>query len=391
MAIVQRKTRTGAVYQVRLQDSDGRWISGGSFATRHQAESADQRLKVTKRKLRLSSIHMRATVSDYFSIWFDSTKDTRASAGWRERQFQMFRDYVAPIMGDVRLHEVKASHGLAVLQATKQLDRADSTCVHVYNLMHKLFQDAVDLHELLERNPIKKSIKPKVVHTEADFLSIEEIRKLASHVVGKPFELAVWIQLLVGARIGEIQGLLWENVDLTRGVIHIRRTFVRNESRDGTLVFKEYPKGKRWHEVAVPPELLAKLGEARTRATNGYVVTSPSNRVIDYGTYLKALKRYCAEAGLKDIGTHGLRHSTPEVWMAFGASRDDIRAMYAHSSGTVTDRYIHFRTSDQLRSLANRVRLFPESSQKPSQGGVGNKASVENKMGPESQPADPIE
>ncbi len=370
MAVILRKTSAGSVFQVRIQDSDGKWIGGGVFDNKRDAVEANQKLKRVKRRFTFSSFSRKITISDYFAVWFDATESMGASPGWRSSQFQMFRDYVEPLIGKCKLHEVTASHGLAVIQRMKkELGRGDATCVHVYILMHKIFQDAIEYHELLERNPINKKIKPSLVHKEADFLTMDEVRKLITYVDGKPYELAVWLQLLIGPRVGEVQGLLWKNVDLKNGIIHIRRTFVRNDSKAGELVFKEYPKGKRWHDIPIPMELLAKLKEAKAAAVTEFVANPPQGGFLEYSRYLKALKKYCQEAKIKSIATHGLRHSTAELWMQHGAGRDDIRAMFAHSSSEVTDRYIHRQSAKQLERFSNTVRLFPESSPKSSQTG----------------------
>ena len=82
--------------------------------------------------------------------------------------------------------------------------------------------------------------------------------------------------------------------------------------------------------------------------------------LLEYGRYLLALKSYLKEVGLKDLATHNLRHSTSGLWMAHGASDQDMRLLFAHSDDKVTQRYIHFQTARQLGKVANVIRIFPE-------------------------------
>jgi integrase len=58
------------------------------------------------------------------------------------------------------------------------------------------------------------------------------------------------------------------------------------------------------------------------------------------------------------IATHGLRHSTSGIYMANGATRDDLYRLFKHSSPPVTERYIHDK-GEQVQKIAKLIRLFP--------------------------------
>lgn len=360
MAIIKRSSKDGHKYQVKLQGSDGRWISE-TFARRRDAEIRDAELKRRKSGGALVTNDLRHLVLDqYFEIWNRDTEGTKASASWRETQLQMYRSYIQPIIGLTRLQAVTPAQILRVIQHTKRLGRASQTVRHVYNLLHKVFRDAVEMHEALDRSPVKRQLKPDIEETESSFLDVTDAKKLLDHVRGKPYEVAVWLGVYVGLRIGEIQALTWDNVDLDRKILFVRRTFVRRENR-----FKEYPKGRRWHEAAIPPELLEALRHERTVSRSPYVASGPAPRPregrpeVCYESYLKALKAYCKELNLKDLATHSLRHSTSALWMEHGASDADMRALFAHSDQKVTERYIHFQTARRLGKVADVIRLFP--------------------------------
>jgi site-specific recombinase XerD len=83
--------------------------------------------------------------------------------------------------------------------------------------------------------------------------------------------------------------------------------------------------------------------------------------MLSYDGYYGALKRYCREAEVPVIGTHGLRHSTSGVYVAHGASRDDLRKLFCHSSNAVTDLYVHDK-GERLDQVA-RV-TYPVPSQR---------------------------
>ena len=105
-------------------------------------------------------------------------------------------------------------------------------------------------------------------------------------------------------------------------------------------------------------ELAELLAEAKTTAETEFVVTSKRGSILPYKWYLKVLKDYCNEAGIPVIATHGLRHSTSELYIHHGATRDDLRKLFANSTPAVTDRYVHDRGTN-LERVANVIRLFP--------------------------------
>ena len=156
--------------------------------------------------------------------------------------------------------------------------------------------------------------------------------------------------------MGKIQALRWSDVDLEDGVIHIRRAYSKHDR-----IFRDYPKGKRQHSKTIPEELLVLLCEAREKAAGDLVVTPPKWKMLDYWDFRRQLLAHCQKAGVTLITAHGLRHSSTELYIAHGATKDDLQRLLAHSSVTTTERYIHDKGT-QLEKVAKVIRIFPESS-----------------------------
>ncbi len=345
-----RKLPSGA-YKPLVRGTDGRWLPLGSFPTRAEAEAAKRRAQDQLASGgNVTADSARLTLDQFFKQWFEGGT-SKASPGWRNDQVEMYIRYVQPLIGAKRLKAIKPVDIAAVMKNAESMGRAPQTRTHIFSLLHKMFRDAVEMFELLDRNPVKRDLKPVIPEKEAPHLKVEQAAKLLQYVRGKEFELAVWLNVYIGMRVGEIQALKWECLDLDRGIVHIRATFVRKEHR-----IKDYPKGKRWHSVQAPPELLELLRKAK--ATSEFVVPSPRRAMMSYNSYYKALQRYCKEAGVPEVATHGLRHSTAAIYRAHGATRDDIYHLFKHSSPSVTARYIHDDT-ERVGEVAKVVRLFP--------------------------------
>lgn len=270
---------------------------------------------------------------------------------------------------NVKLDRLVPSHVAEVLNHMARKGLSEQSRLHAFNLLRKMMGDAVELFQLLPRNPVKRSLKPKVPRKEARHLDLDQTRKLLSYVRDKEYGLAIWIQLYLGLRVGELQALTWDDLDIEKGICRIHRSYVRREGR-----MKDYPKGRRQHSHRIPMELLAFLRKARNNLPQGrwnlaqgkFVVTDTRREMLSYEWYHRTLKRYCKELGLPVLGTHSLRHSTSELYLHHGATPYDLQALFAHSSLDVTERYVHNR-GRSLDRVCNVIQLFEEPEPECSQ------------------------
>ncbi len=349
------KLRNGK-HQVKVIGIDGRWITK-VFLARRDAEVYETDLKKQKHSgVQVTNRAKSITFDEYFVEWFE-TRRNQATSGWRTSQLHFYRDHIREVLGRIPLASVTPQHIARVLNLLAEKRRSEQTRLHIYNLMRKAFSDAIEIFHLLHINPVHRSFKPRLPQKEARFLAVAEVRRLLLHVQDSPYEIAVWLGAYMGLRVGEIQALRWEDIDLDRQVLHVRRSYSKAES-----VTRDYPKGRRQHSHRIPRELVTKLENLKLTATADLVATPPGWRMLDYSNYRRVLMGFCKQAGVGLIATHGLRHSSSEVWMEAGASRDDLRILFAHQDSKTTDRYVHDR-GDRLSKVAGVLQLFPGNAQ----------------------------
>lgn len=368
MAIVKRSSGT---YQVKYRGNDGRWISE-TFPTKREAESFELELKKKKRSgSRITNSGQNLILDEYFALWAETVRG-QSSSGWFKTRKQQYADFVKPLLGNHKLKTIQPPHIAAVLNRMNELGKAAQSRVHVYGLLHKMFRDADETFRLVSFNPVLRSFKPQIPVKEAPHLNLDQVRILLSCVRSRPYGRAVWLHFFLGLRVGELQALRWEDVDLGSGLVHIRRAYVRKER-----VFNEYPKGRKHHSKPIPGELFSVFSELKAESGNSdLVVTSPGYHMLSYEGYQRALVAYCKEFKVPRIGTHGLRHSTAALYLSSGASRHELRNLFAHSSEKVTERYIHHIDSG-LDDVAKVIQLFPGTSQKECSQNVPK--SIDNK------------
>jgi integrase len=346
-------------YQVKIRGTDGRWVTR-TFQSMGEARAYESRLCHEKHEgSPVTNTNNHVTVDEYFQDWF-RTVELSASPGWRYCQRQFYREYIGPILASRKLKSVTPVLIGEVLREMAKRKRSEQTQLHVFNLMRKMFRDAIELYQLLTHNPVLRSMKPKVPRKDAKHLNFTQLTALLDHVRDKEHGLAIWIQAYLGLRVSEVIALKWEDLDLERGLAFIQRSYSRKDSWvKKEKIFKDRPKGGKQHVQVIPSELLEKLQVAEKNRINEYVAATTFNDgALSYEYYLECLKLHCRELEIPEVGTHGLRHSTSELYLHYGATKDDLRQLYAHSTDDMTDRYIH-RPLGNLERLAKVVQLFP--------------------------------
>src|SRR6185436_19027306 len=98
-----------------------------------------------------------------------------------------------------------------------------------------------------------------------------------------------------------------------------------------------------------------RMGSGKNGGARSACCAFPQQEFLSYDGYSKALKRYCRDAGVPEISTHELRHSTAGIWKRFGqASHDDMKMLFA-TQMTVSQ---ESTSTVGMRGLA--IRMFPE-------------------------------
>jgi integrase len=227
---------------------------------------------------------------------------------------------------------------------------SSQSALHAYNILHKMFDDAVEFYELVPASPVKRRFRPRLHRTERNFLSPAESWRLLDVARDHPLGAPIWISLLSGLRPGEVQALRWNAIDFDREQILIRATFNKK-----LRVIQDHPKQKDWGRAPMPKPLADYL-RPRQGDPEAFVCLNAIGGMLSYESFVqKVLPKLCERAGVKRITPHELRHSCTELYVEAGASTEDLRRLLNHKSLTATLRYLH-RTDERLAGIASKIR-----------------------------------
>jgi integrase len=189
-----------------------------------------------------------------------------------------------------------------------------------------------------------KRVPPVATNNEAAGL-LEAVRALDPDWFG----LFTFL-LLTGARRGEAAGLRWEDVDLVRRVVTIRRSY------------NAQPKSGKTPTVPISAELGHALTEHRARSWNPGPLVFPDPRTgnaLIPGTRLhKILDGACARSGVARRRVHDLRHAHASLWLMAGGSLADVQRNLGHSTPVLTsETYGHIAEDHRIREADQRLTL----------------------------------
>ncbi|WP_006522241.1 site-specific integrase [Desulfoscipio gibsoniae] len=206
-------------------------------------------------------------------------------------------------------------------------------------------------------------------------LGESKIPVIVNAVKDTHFEIPVFIALSTGARLGEIIGLQWSDIDLKKGVIHIKHTMERK--KDGSLRLTNTKTVKSRRAVEIGEDTINKLKQHQTRQKEWEVAAEPGKwqkeieivlgkkqknnlvcthqddgRPINPNALSSRFSRIAKKLEL-DIGFHDLRHTHATMLLKAGVHPKIVSERLGHANiGMTLDTYSHVLPTMQKEAAA---------------------------------------
>ena len=117
------------------------------------------------------------------------------------------------------------------------------------------------------------------------------------------FEL-YYIDLATGLRRGELLGLKWNDIDLDKGIIHVRQQVLR---QNGEVVETLLKTKNSYRNIAIGAGTIEVLKGIEQK--DDYVFPSPYGGPMSPDSVFYMLQRVLKRAGLERICFHDIRHT----------------------------------------------------------------------------------
>lgn len=292
----------------------------------------------------------RITFGDWWEQWWPSTVHLRPSTRARDEAYYNRR--IAPTFKEARLDRIDRAALRQWISELRAAGLAPATVHKAAQIVSKVLRAAVD-DGRIARNPAERLELPRIERDEMRFLTPGEVSELAE-AIDPAFRALVYLGAYGGLRLGEMFALRRERLNLLHGRVEVVATLgeVRGQ------IIENAPKTKAGRRsVPLPRVAIEALDEhLRRSAPVDHVFTAPEGGPVRAGQWrTRRWHPACVAAGfgehVKDendrehyrgLRPHDLRHTAVALWIAAGASPNEVASRAGHSSVvTVLDRYGH--------------------------------------------------
>ncbi len=295
------------------------------------------------------------TVGEYLTRWLKDSVRGTVRVSTYEVHRHMIEPHIVPTLGRLKLKDLNPAHVRGFYREKLDSGLSAATVRKMHSVLRKALKQAV-MDGLIPRNVCESVKPPKIERKEITPLDREQAKALLEAAGGDRLAALYVLAVHTGMREGELLGLKWEDADLERGVLRLRRALVREGGKTalGDLKTAKSRRSVRLTRAAADAlrshlerqlEEMGRLGSlyqpgGLVFATESGTLINPSN--LRNRSFKPLLKR----AGLPDICFHDLRHTCATLLLSQGTHPKLVQELLGHATIAMTlDTYSHFLPS----------------------------------------------
>ncbi|WP_431894639.1 tyrosine-type recombinase/integrase [Nonomuraea sp. bgisy101] len=291
--------------------------------------------------------------------------------------------HLIPGIGAHRLDKLQPEHLEKLYAKMQRSGSSAGTAHHVHRTIRAALNEAVRRGHL-SKNPATLAKAPVLSDEEIEPYDVDEIRRLLKAAEELPRNSARWgIALALGLRQGEALGLRWENVDLDKGTLRVRRSRQRPKYAHGcgdkpcgrkpgfcpkreqinqATADTKSKAGRR--TIGLPDELVDLLRKHKAEQDKdreaarqlwqegGWVFTTATGQPVSPYSDYHEWKALLKAAGLRDGRLHDARHTAATVLLILGVPERTVMSIMGWSTSGMAARYQH--VTDGIRQNVAR-------------------------------------
>lgn len=326
------------------QRSDGVYV--GRFVDRYKKRRYvySKDLKIAKRKLEKERYESQNSIfipggnirlTDWFEEYMLLYKVGKVKVTTEYRIRQTYSKCKKNTIGQMYLSDIRALHVQQLVNNMHEAGNSYGTIGLVRSLLNDMFEKAIG-NGFMFINPTKAVVMPKKERYEARYLTDEE-QEMFLEMAKEYYHYDIFCaNLSMGARIGEILGLKWSDIDFENKTIHIQRTlhYAKTKPEEKVHFFVTTPKTETSDRI-IPllPETeeifrRVRSKQLRNRMLKGskwkakgefsdMVFTSADGAPVRYGDVNRTIKQAVVKVNLQEEEVAKLENREPRELKMF--------------------------------------------------------------------------
>ena len=309
------------------------------------------------------------TVGEWMEVWFEDYAKLKV----RPSSHQTYRGYIdnhiRPNIGDIPLEKLtsldlqKLYKKLLTKGRVERLEakgQPKGLSPKTVRNIHQILSSALKLAQeqrIILANPAERCALPKVEHREMKTLPVEQLQSFLREArESGVFEL-YYLELATGLRRGELLGLKWEDIDLQKGDLRVKRQVSRI---NGEVMEAPLKTKNAYRTLPLAEDTIDVLKEQREKVgSSPWVFPSPNGGPISPDSVLHMLHRVLKRAGLPRVRFHDLRHTFATLALQNGVDIKTVSGMLGHfSAGFTLDTYAHVTGAAQRQAAGKMAAVL---------------------------------
>lgn len=281
------------------------------------------------------------TVKELFEEWLSAIKLQIKASTYANYKMKIDK-HILPVFGGViyehltakMLHsfiETKLSFGLSAKYV--------SDIIIVFKTMVKYI---AKLHGY--RNTLSDVVLPKTEKKDTKLLSECQQAQLCKHLMKNidTTSLCILLSLYTGLRVGEVCGLMWNDIDFDKSILTVRRTVQRiSTGNHKTKLIVDSPKSQTSKRAVPIPTFIMDILR-KFRSNDNFFILSGTVNVIEPRTLQHRFKSLLKKAELPSVNYHCLRHIIATNCIQIGFDIKTLSEILGHANvETTLNRYVH--------------------------------------------------
>lgn len=352
--IRKRKDNRWEGRYIKYYAQDGKAKYGSVYGKTYY--EVKQKLNEAKMYIHMDALSLKdneKTFREVLFIWLDRNKINLKEQTYNKYLY-LIQVHLVPWFYNMKMHQINAASVNQFLYEKSvkgRLDGQGGLSPNYVQTLYYIIQAAMNMAVTEQLcKPFDGEIKrPSKKKKELEILNLREQNILTEYLLQDcdDKKIGVLLSLCMGLRLGEVCGLMWEDIDFSSHTIHVHRTVERIRNMDGDFQKTKLSVGSAKTDssnrvIPMPSYLFPILKAQSEMKCQNFVVAGKIYEYSDPRSLQYSFQKYLNSCGIRHINYHALRHTFATRCIEVGMDVKSLSEILGHANVNITlNTYVH--------------------------------------------------